>query len=53
MCLGVTGCRDNKRKRRKDEGGSYGLCNINLWCRDKRQVSAGFSLVESECRACY
>lgn len=53
MCLGVMGCRDNKRKRRKDEGSSYGLCNINLWCRDKRQVSTGFSLVESECRACY
>lgn len=39
MCLGVMGCRDNKRKRREDEGSSYRLCNINLWCRDKRQVS--------------
>lgn len=38
-CLGVMGCRDNKRKKREDEGSSYRLCNINLWCRDKRQVN--------------
>ncbi|KAM7405843.1 hypothetical protein PAMP_000263 [Pampus punctatissimus] len=36
MCLGVTGCRDNKREGREDEGSSYRLCNINLWCRDKK-----------------
>lgn len=40
MCLGTMGCRENKRKSRVDEGSSYRVCNINLWCRDKRQVSA-------------
>lgn len=60
MCLGVMGCRDNKREGREDEGSSYRLCNINLWCRDKKKkdrwalrVKAGFPLVENECRARY
>lgn len=36
MCFGVMGCTDNKRKRGEDEGSSYRLCNIDLWCTDEK-----------------